>query len=38
MQFIIEPMKEETQDRGCGKFITLCGQCSENPLFCGEPI
>ena len=36
MDFIIKPAEVETQDRGCNKFITLCGQCSENPIFCYE--
>lgn len=36
MKYIVEPQKDETQERGCPKFITLCAQCSENPRFCDE--
>lgn len=36
MQFIIEPQNEETQERTCNKFITLCALCSEDPRFCEE--
>ena len=36
MKYIVEPQREEQQDRKCKKFITLCAQCSENPRFCDE--
>lgn len=34
MRFIIEAIDEQTQDRICSKFITMCAQCSEDPRFC----
>lgn len=37
MKFIVEPQKEEKQEkRPCGKFITMCALCSEDPRFCDD--
>ena len=37
MNFLVEPVVDETQDRSCLKFITMCALCSEDPHFCGGP-
>ena len=37
MKFIVEPQKEERQDKGPPPHPhTLCGKCSEDPDFCYE--
>ena len=36
MKFIVEPQKEEAQDRACNKYTTDCALCSEDPRFCGH--
>jgi hypothetical protein len=36
MKFIVEPQKEEQQDRKCKLYITMCALCSEDPRFCGD--
>ncbi len=39
MKFIIEPQKEEQQDKYQGPAphkLTLCGLCKEDPRFCIE--
>jgi hypothetical protein len=36
MKFIVEPQKEEQQDRKCKQYITMCALCSEDPRFCGD--
>lgn len=38
MEFIVPPQKEEAQDRGCSKFVTLCWQCKEDPRACLDPF
>jgi len=38
MKFIVEPQKEERQDKG-GHKITMCVLCGEDPDACGyDPI
>ena len=38
MKFIVEPQKDEHQDKKtCIKFITMCALCSEDPRFCDVP-
>lgn len=34
MKFIVDPQKEDKQDRKCKKFTTMCALCSEDPRFC----
>lgn len=38
MKFIVEPQKEETQDRACARNVTLCWQCKEDPRACADTI
>jgi hypothetical protein len=34
VKYIVEPQKDEKQEKGCDKYKTMCALCSEDPRFC----
>ncbi len=38
MKFIVPAQKEETQEKYCGKYTTMCWLCSEDPRACGSDM